>query len=84
MENNFKRFDEIKHTPLRVFNRVVLLNNLLSDFGKSTAENYIGVFDTGERKQLYLMQAYIKAKGPDFVRKEVTKGLEVVDSVSVE
>lgn len=75
---NFETFNHITHTPLRVFNRVVFMTNLLTDFGKEAASNYAELFDESERKQMYIMQVYINQKGVDEARKTVTKGLEVV------
>ena len=39
------------------------------------------MFTEGERKQMYLMQGYIKSKGVETVRKEVTRNLQVVYDV---
>jgi hypothetical protein len=78
----FERFESIEHLPLKVFNRVVMLNNILVDMGKEASASYINTFSEGERKQMYIMQMYIKSKGEVTVRKEVTKGLEVVDEVT--
>lgn len=75
----FERFDNINHMPLRVFNRVAFLHNLISDSGKSAGESYIALFKDFERKQMFLMSAYMKKVGVDQVRKEVTKGLEIID-----
>lgn len=84
METVFNRFEDINHLPLRVFNRVVFLNNLLADAGEVAARHYIGTFNEGERKQLFLMQSYIKLHGIDKARKDVTKNLEVVYDTSEE
>ena len=78
MKNNFNKFDDISHLPLRVYNRVVLLNNLHTDFGPQAAKEYIELFNEGERKQMYIMQAHLKNNGVEAVKKEVTKGLSVV------
>lgn len=75
----FEKFDSVTHMPLRVFNRVVFLHNLISDSGKSAGETYINLFKEFERKQMFLMSAYIKQVGLEQVRKEVTKGLVIVD-----
>lgn len=74
---NFNLFNDIEHLPLKVFNRVVLMSNLYEDFGKETAEAYAREFNEGERKQMFLMQTYVKAKGAETVRKEVTRNLKV-------
>lgn len=84
MEAVFNRFEDINHMPLRVFNRVVFLNNIFADAGEVAARHYIGTFNEGERKQMYLMQAYIKQHGIDKARKDATKNLEVVYDASEE
>ena len=78
MKPTFNKFDQITHLPLRIFNRVVLMNNIYEDFGKEAAQEYADKFEPFERKQMFLMNAYIKAVGQDRVRKEVVKDLEVV------
>ena len=78
---NFEMFNDIQHLPLKVFNRVVLMSNLMEDAGRDTAEVYAEMFTEGERKQMYLMQGYIKSKGVETVRKEVTRNLQVVYDV---
>lgn len=79
MTLTLNKFDDIGHLPLRVFNRVVFLNNLFSDAGKEAAQKYISLFTEGERQQMFVMSSYIKKVGEANVRKEVTKGLQVVD-----
>jgi hypothetical protein len=54
------------------------MGNILSDFGKEAAANYASLFTDSERKQMYIMQAFIKHKGVDEARKASTKGLEIV------
>lgn len=75
----FDRFDEIKHLPLQVFNRVVYLTSLKEDGGEVTRDNYLKLFNNGEQQQIAIMAMYIKDKGLDAVRKEVTRGLVIVD-----
>ena len=75
----FDRFDEIKHLPLQVFNRVVYLTSLKEDGGEVTRNNYLKLFNNGEQQQIAIMAMYIKDKGLDAVRKEVTRGLVIVD-----
>ena len=38
---NFNHFNDIEHEPLRVFNRTVMFHNLLQDFGRSVALDYV-------------------------------------------
>lgn len=68
-------FNEIQHTPLRVYNRTVFATNLLSDSGKEVMTDYLNQFTDGEKKQIFLMSNWIKAFGQKKVQQEVTKGL---------
>lgn len=63
MTQTLNKFEDINHLPLRVFNRVVFLNNLFADSGKGAAQGYADLFTDEERKQMYVMSAYIKQKG---------------------
>jgi len=76
----FERFDDVHHLPLRVFNRVVYMNNLFNDFGRESTQDYIEMFDEGEKRQMYMIGILIKEKGLDAVRHQVTKGLEIVEN----
>ena len=78
MTITLNKFSDINHLPLRVFNRVVFLNNLFADSGKEAAQSYVDLFTEGERQQMYVMGQYIKSVGEEKVRKEVTKGLTIV------
>lgn len=78
-KNEMNRFDEIEHTPLRVYNRVVMCFNILEDLGKAALEEYLKIFSEGEKKQMYIMQGLIKSKGPDEVRRMALEGMEFVD-----
>ena len=77
-EKSFKRFDEINHLPLRTYNRVALLFNLVEDFHEGVGEQYLALFTDGEKKQMYLMSAYIKSVGKEAAQKAVTRDLTVV------
>lgn len=76
----FNRFDEISHLPLKVYNRTAMMFNLSEDFGETVAKEYAGIFNDNERQQILIMQIFIQNKGIDFVKKEVTKGLVLVDT----
>lgn len=77
-ENIHSTFDEIEHTPLRVYNRVVMMNNLHSSISADEAKAYAEQFSESDRKQMFVMMAFIKSKGMEQARKAVTKGLRVV------
>jgi len=78
-DTGFNKFEEIQHTPLRVYNRVVMMNNILADFGKEKLQEYIEQFSEGERKQMFVMQHYLRYHGPKKTIEDVTKGVEFED-----
>ena len=80
---NHKRFDDIDHTPLRVFNRTMLATNLTGDFGPVAAEEYLQSFDKGEQKQIAIMLSYIEKLGFEKVRKMAVTGLKLADEDSL-
>ena len=75
----FRTFHEIKHVPLRVYNRVVMAYNIMEDFGQEPYLSYIENFDQGEKKQMFTMMMYIKQHGRDAARRFATKDLELED-----
>ena len=75
----FERFDAIKHIPLRVYNRVVMMNNLHEDAGANAAKAYAESFSEAERQQMYIMMAYIQSHGVEATKKFVTKNLVLVN-----
>ena len=79
MKNNFNLFKDIKHTPLRIYNRVVMSYNLKSDFGQAVVEDYISCFNEEEKKQMLLMTKLVQKKGKDAVMKMVTNKLVLED-----
>jgi len=74
---HFNRFEEVKHIPLRVYNRVAYYYNLYEDKGRETAKQYIETFSDMERTQMGYVMIAIKTKGLDAVKKSVTKDLVV-------
>lgn len=82
MAAKWDRFDNITHLPLKIFNRTVMMNNILEDLGVDSLREYIREFTQVERKEMEIMAAYIKHKGQDQVRKEVTNNLEIVYDAS--
>lgn len=74
MQHN--RFEDIKHTPLRVYNRVATAFNLREDFGEDTTKEYLESFDDDERKQMFMMTKLIEIRGKEEMHKLVTKGVE--------
>lgn len=77
-KNNYQRFDEITHLPLKVFNRVILMQNIYNDFGRESSREYAEMFNDQELRQMQIMHIYIREKGEEEVRKMVTHKLEVV------
>lgn len=81
---NYNKFTDINHIPLRVFNRVVMMSNLMQDFGKEAARSYAESFTEVERKQMFIMQQFIDVKGEKEARKVVTKDLKLVAEEELE
>lgn len=79
----FEKFNDIENLSLQVFNRVIYLTTLVADYGQSAAKQYLETFNKGEQAQMTIMGMYIKAKGKDFVRKQITHGIEVVEDEPV-
>lgn len=77
MENkvDFNRFDEIKHFPLKIFNRVVLAFNIRDDFGQHVLEEYLEMFNNEERLAMLSMYQFIKKNGAEAAKQLVTKDL---------
>jgi len=73
---NYNRFDDIQDVQLRVYNRVMLMANLLKDFGPDASIGYAGLFNDSERKQMYIMQQYILQKGTKETKKAITREME--------
>lgn len=83
MQIDMNRFDDIKHTPLRVYNRAVVTFNLLEDFGREAVENYFNLFSEQEKKQIFLMNQYIRSKGKDAAYRFATKDLVIEEDLEV-
>lgn len=75
----FNNFSHIEYTPLRVFNLTIMFNNIIEDFGKEIAAEYIEQFSQADRKMMFVMQNYIRKFGYDAAKKEVTKNVEFSD-----
>ena len=79
MEIQFNRFTDIKHRPLRIYNRAVMFSNLYEDQGAFIAGNYAESFTKEERLEIAQMIALVRKKGPKFVKDLVTKGVDFID-----
>lgn len=75
--HNINRFDEIDHLPLRVYNRVVMTHNLMQDSGEEAVRAYLGQFDDNERKQMFIVNTYLRHKGQKETYDYVTKGMKI-------
>lgn len=76
-KETFRTFEEIEHTPLRVFNRVVTAYNIQDDFGPVVLEEYYNNFDDLEKLQMASMMEYIKQHGREAAKKVALKGLKL-------
>lgn len=72
----FSNFNDVKHMPLRVYNRTVMFSNILKDFGQDQAQEYFNQFSKGEQRQLYLMQNYIRVNGVEKSKRAALEGFE--------
>lgn len=78
------RFDDIEHMPLRVYNRLVLMHNLMSDSGKQAVQDYLENFSEDEVKQIFILNTYLSKKGQKATYEFVTKGLDFQYNVGEE
>lgn len=72
-------FVDVKHPPLRAYNRAVMACNLLEDGGKAALEDYVSQFTPEDRKEMYNILALVKEHGPKRVISMVTHGLTFTD-----
>lgn len=79
MKNQFNKFSDIEHRPLRIYNRAVMFSNLHEDQGPVVAQEYAELFSKTERLEMAQMIALVKQKGVKFVQALVTEGVDFVD-----
>lgn len=77
--DQFATFNDVEHLPLRTYNRVVMMHNILEDFGKELSQEYIDQFEPHELGHMKFLLKLINLHGRDFVKEQCTKGLKVVD-----
>ena len=68
---NFARFDDVENTLARAFNRVVMANNIVSEFGADKSREYIGGFNRNSQLEMATVVGMIKNKGLKQVKMEV-------------
>lgn len=74
MENlRFETFNNVKHIPLRIYNRAVMANNVLADYGAAQLEQYLEQFKRHEKSQIYFMNMFIKSHGAKAAKSYVLK-----------
>lgn len=77
MARHYKKyslFDEVANSTLQTFNRCVTLGNINEDIGYANATKYLGMLEDNEKLKISLMLQYIKEKGIEFVRREISRG----------
>lgn len=84
MKNNFNRFTDINHRPLRIYNRAVMFHNLCEDQGPVVAGDYAETFSPEERLEIAQMTALVRKIGVKRVQQLVTDGIDFVDEEFVE
>ena len=79
MKTQFNLFHDVKHRPLRIFNRSVMFHNLYEDQGAHTAKEYIDNLTKEERLEIAQMTALVKKIGLKRVKALITEGVEFTD-----
>lgn len=64
MQKDFNTFADIKHKPLRIFNRAVFACNIMDDSGRYATEEYFDFFSPEELSEIFTMIKYINLVGP--------------------
>lgn len=82
-KQNFARFTDIEHKPLRIYNRTVMFHNLYEDSGKHVAEDYAKTFTPEERLEIAYMSRFVRQKGVKAVQAMVTAGMTFTDDIEV-
>jgi hypothetical protein len=74
--NEFNRFTDIEHRPLRIYNRVVMFHNIFEDHGKAVAEDYANTFNKEERLEMVQMTSLVRGRGAKYVKDMVTRNID--------
>lgn len=75
MSQTYPTFDDIEHEPLKIYNRTVMFYNILSDAGKTPAEEYASQFSVEDRSKMVATITLVKKIGVKRVQEIVTKGV---------
>lgn len=78
---DFNNFSDVKHLPLRIYNRAVYASNILADSGEYNLIKYLETFNENERLQILMMNNYIRVKGVEEAKRFATKDLEIEEDV---
>lgn len=81
---NYPTFNDIEHTPLRIYNRTVMFFNILEDAGQTPAQDYASQFSSDERVEMVAMTQLVKRHGPKTVKEWVTKDVVFPDYMTEE
>lgn len=76
---DFARFDDVEDGMTRAFNRVVVAQNIVSEFGYDKAKEYIDGFDQRDQLEMATIVGMIRHQGLKKVRDQivnVTEGSE--------
>lgn len=74
MTQTLNKFEDINHLPLRVFNRVVFLNNLFADSGKGLLKDTQTYSLTKSVSKCMLCQPTLNKKGLTLYVRKLPKG----------
>jgi len=69
----YSLFDDVKQDTLKVFNRCVTLGNINDDLGKAHVSRYLNLLTDKDKLKISVMLQYIKAKGIESVKREVSR-----------
>ena len=79
MNEHFDNFDSVKHNPLKVFNRTIMVNNILEDFGEDRTKEYLEQFSDLDKRSIFIMMNFIKVKGYKAAKEAAMRDFKVED-----
>lgn len=81
---NYPTFNDIEHSPLRIYNRTVMFFNILEDAGSAPAQDYAAQFSHDEKVEMVAMTQLVKKHGPKQVKEWVTKNVVFPENMTDE
>lgn len=81
--NNITTFDNIEFSPLRNYNRCVMLFNLREDSGEQAAKDYIAQINAEDRKEMLAIYTEVKKYGAETIKKAIMKAMPLPEEEEV-